>query len=199
MPLVLGMIAGLATGAGPQPVGGSTLVDAGRSRYAIVVGATAPPAVRRGAEELQRHVKEMCAVTLPIRTDSEGLPAHAILIGPSRHLQALHVSIDPKRLGTEGFLLRTVGPHLVIAGAGPRGTMYGCSALLEKLGVRWFTPTVTRIPHPDRISVPAMEETQVPAFEYREPFFWEAQDRDWAARNRVNGAWTRLDESTGER
>jgi hypothetical protein len=36
-----------------------------------------------------------------------------------------------------------------------------------------------------------------PAFEYREPFFREATDKDWAARNRVNGSSMALDQSTG--
>ncbi len=36
-----------------------------------------------------------------------------------------------------------------------------------------------------------------PAFEYREPFFTEAADKDWAARNRVNGSFQKLDASTG--
>jgi hypothetical protein len=100
-------------------------------------------------------------------------------------------------LGPEGFVLRTVGPRLVVAGGGPRGTMYGCAELLERLGVRWFTPTVTRVPKKPTLALPVLNETQSPAFEYREPFFWEAFDRDWAARNRVNGQHARLDASTG--
>ncbi len=35
----------------------------------------------------------------------------------------------------------------------------------------------------------------MPAFEYREPFFTEAWDKDWAA-NRTNGDHTQLDSST---
>jgi hypothetical protein len=38
---------------------------------------------------------------------------------------------------------------------------------------------------------------QKPAFEYREPFFREASDKDWAARNKMNGSSMDLDESTG--
>ena len=42
-----------------------------------------------------------------------------------------------------------------------------------------------------------MNETQSPAFEYREPFFTEALSADWAARNRANGNHQQLNASTG--
>jgi hypothetical protein len=75
--------------------------------------------------------------------------------------------------------------------------MYGCTALLEKLGVRWFTPAVTLLPKANDLSLPATDERQSPAFEYREPYFTEAMEKDWAARLRVNGNSAALDESSG--
>jgi hypothetical protein len=194
---LLALLAGSAAlSAAPAPKS-VTLVRNGRSSYRIVVAADASPAVRRGAAELQQYLKQISGAELPIETDAAPLPKRAILVGPSRHTQALGIILDAARLGTEGFLLRSVGPHLVIAGCGQRGTMYGCSELLEKLGVRWYTPTVTRVPGRKTLTLPVLDETQTPAFEYREPFFYEAFDRDWAARNRTNGFSARLDESTG--
>src|SRR5262249_46321009 len=99
--------------------------------------------------------------------------------------------------GNDGFVLKTIGDRIVIAGPGPRGSMYGTYDVLEKLGVRWFTQKVTRIPKKTTVDLPALDETQVPAFEYREPYFTEAFDKDWADRNRVVGATARLDASTG--
>ena len=75
--------------------------------------------------------------------------------------------------------------------------MYGIYTFLEKLGCRWFSPDVSRIPKMNRMTVAPLDETQKPAFEYREPYFTEAWDKDWAARNKTNGAFTHLDESTG--
>jgi len=47
------------------------------------------------------------------------------------------------------------------------------------------------------IELPSLDETQIPAFEYREMNFKEAMERNWAARNRVNGAGCDLDASVG--
>jgi hypothetical protein len=75
--------------------------------------------------------------------------------------------------------------------------MYGVYGFLEKLGCRWFTPDVSRVPKSRTVAVGPLDEVQKPAFEYREPFFSEALDRDWAARNKTNGSYQRLDAQVG--
>jgi hypothetical protein len=176
------------------------LVTAGRSDYAIVIPKDAAPAERRAGEELRSHLEQMSGVKLPVVTDDAPLPPRAIVLGGrNRYLDTLGVKLDPAKLGNEGFVLRTVGDRVVAAGAGQRGTMYGATTLLEKLGVRWLTPSITRVPKQANLTLPSLDEMQAPAFEYREPYFREALDKDWAARLKVNGNHAALDESTGGR
>jgi hypothetical protein len=174
-----------------------TLVRDGKSPFVIVLSASASGSQRRGANELQNYIRQMSGAELPIVDDSQPLPEHAILVGRSRHTDAMHLDIDLEALGPEGFVLKARDGHVLILGSNLRGTMYGCTSLLEKLGVRWFTPKVTRMPHQPTIDLPAMDERQVPDFEYREPFIGEAFDKDWAARMRTNGQHAGLDDSTG--
>jgi hypothetical protein len=47
------------------------------------------------------------------------------------------------------------------------------------------------------ITVQPLDEIQKPSFEYREPYFAEASDPDWAARNRANGTIMKLDAERG--
>lgn len=176
---------------------GLTLVDNGHSPYKIVLSTQASPSERRAAEELQRFLKEISGCTLPIVSDERPGRGPMVLVGRSRSLDRLRVRIPWDELGPEGSVILTHGPHLIIAGGRQRGTMYGVYIFLEKLGCRWFTPEVSRIPKQQTIRLPALHEIHKPSFEYREPFFTEAFDRDWAARNRVNGHFARLDESTG--
>jgi hypothetical protein len=173
-----------------------TLVENGQPRCVIILSASASLSEKRGARELQAHLRRISGAEVPIRDDRGALPERAILVGRSRHTDALRLKLDPA-LGPEGFRLVTAGGRLAILGSPVRGTMYGCSDLLERLGVRWFTPKVTRVPHDPTVRLPALDASATPAFEYREPFFTEAQERDWAARNRVNGAAADLDASTG--
>jgi len=168
----------------------------GKTDYSIVLPAGASASELRGAHELQVYLAAASGVSFPILSDSAPLPAHAILVGYSKYTDALGLTRDPS-LGDEGFVLITRGPHLIIAGSAVRGTMYGCYAFLDSLGIRFFTPTVTQIPHLTKIDLPTLNEKQIPSFEYREPFFTEAFDKDWASRNLVNGNSQKLDASTG--
>ncbi|MBI3667721.1 MAG: DUF4838 domain-containing protein [Acidobacteria bacterium] len=192
--LLLSLVCAARVWAAPNQL---ALVRDGKSAYSICLSRNASPSEKRGAEELQKFLYEMSGARLPIVTDRENPRGNLVLVGNSRMLRRLGLNIPFDQLGPEGFALKTAGRHLVIAGGRERGTMYGAYAFLEKLGCRWFTPEVSRIPRMPTIAAGPFDETQKPAFEYREPFFTEAFDRDWAARNRTNGHYARLDESTG--
>jgi len=174
-----------------------TIAENGRSDYKIVVSREASPSERHAAEELRGFLKEMTGADLPILTDEVGMNGKEIILGRNRHLDGLNLQIDWGKLGDEGFRICTVHPHLVIAGGRLRGTMYGVYTFLESLGCRWFAPGVSRIPKLERLSVSPMDEEQIPVLEYREPYYTEAFDGDWAARNKANGSAQRLDEARG--
>ncbi|NIA15145.1 MAG: DUF4838 domain-containing protein [Nitrospiraceae bacterium] len=189
---------GCATKAPSERKRGLTLARGGASEFAIVVADDASPSTRYAAEELQRFLEEITSVKLPIHSDAEPLMAHEIVIGQNAHLDALGTSIDFGALGDEGYVIRTVGPHLVIAGGDLRGNLYGVYGLLEDhLGCRWFTPEVSRIPKRKRLTLPPLDDVQVPVLEYREPFVIDCFDGDWCARNRVNSSSGRLEEKHG--
>jgi len=176
---------------------GVVFVDKGKSTYSICISQAASPSEKRGAAELQKFVEEMSGARLPIVTDAASPAGNLVLVGNSNWLERLKLAIPFETLGAEGFVLRTEGRHLIIAGGRQRGTMYGVYAFLEKLGCRWYAPECTVVPKRPTLTVDPLDETQKPAFEYREPFFTEAFDNDWAARNRMNGSHMNLDSSAG--
>jgi hypothetical protein len=157
------------------------------------------PSESYAAEELQHYLERISGAKLPIVTDNMPTSAHEIILGDNAHLNKLGIQVDFSRLGTEGFLLRTYKNFILVAGGKPRGTLYGVYALLEeKLGIRWFTPEVEFVPSLDRVELPELNETQVPALEYREVFWTEAmRDADFAVRNRLNGQHYNLTEKHG--
>jgi len=174
-----------------------TLVKRGKSTYRICVSDTASPSEKHGAEELQKFVEEMSGARLPIVTDADKPEGDLVLVGNSTLIQPFALTIPFERLGSEGFVLRTDGNQVLIVGGRQRGTMYGVYTFLEKLGCRWFTRDMSVIPKKPALMVEPLDEIQKPAFEYREPFFREASDKDWAARNKVSGSSMNLDDSTG--
>jgi hypothetical protein len=185
----------------PEPAAAAkslTLARGGASQYVIVIARDALPPTRFAAEELQRFLGEITGAVFPMRADTEQMGSHEILVGDSAHLRQLGVTIDFPALGPEGYVLRTVGRHLVIAGGAPRGTLYGVYGLLEDhLGCRWFTPAVSRIPKRQTLSLPALNERRIPGLEYREPFTADCFDGTWCARNRVNSSAASLEARHG--
>lgn len=185
--LGLAALVGLVVSARAQAAEPLILAEGGRSDYRIVVAEKASPSTRYAAEELRRFFKEATGAELPIVTDAAPAAEREILLGDSSRLSALGVTVDFKRLGDEGYLLRTVGPRLMIAGGAVRGNLYGVYGFLEsQLGCRWFTPAVSRIPKTERVAVSPLDQTRVPALEYREVMLFDCWDADWMARNRVN-------------
>lgn len=193
--LLVVVVAGGFRAAGASEI---VLAEGGRSPFQIVIAEQATPSTRYAAEELQRFLQEMTGAKLPVVTDATPAGPHEIVVGQSARLKRLGVAIDFKALGAEGYVLRTVGPHLVIAGGAPRGTLYGVYGWLEEhLGCRWFAPGVSRIPRRQRLVLGELNQTKVPILEYREPFTFDCFDGDWCARNRVNSSSGRLEARHG--
>jgi hypothetical protein len=176
------------------------LAENGHSAYQIVRAESASPSTKHGAEELQLFLEQMTGAKLPIVSDQQPLGPKEIILGDNAHLRKLGVAIDFAALGKEGYLIRTVGDHLVIAGGQLRGNMYGVYGLLEDhLGCRWFTSDVSRIPKSARLAIGPIDDRQVPTLEYREPFVFDCRDGDWCARNRMNSTAGRLEEKHGDK
>jgi len=192
------ILAGSIVAAGAVHARELLLAEGGRSAYRIVVADDASPSTRHGAEELQRFLHEMTGARLPIVSDAEPAGPREIVVGDNARRPSLEVDVDFDALGDEGYVIRTVGPHLVIAGGALRGTMYGVYGLLEDhLGCRWFAPGVSRIPKHARLAIGPIDDRQVPVLEYREPFTYDCFDGDWCARNRVNSSSGRLEARHG--
>lgn len=193
--LVCAGCARLAAPRGERPV---ILAENGQTEYFIVVAENASPSTRHGAAELQHYLREITGAVFPVQTDAVAMGAHEIILGDSQHLRQLDTQVDFEALGDEGYVLRSVGPHLVIAGGALRGNLYGVYGLLEDhLGCKWFTTTVSRVPKTPRLKLGPIDETRVPVLEYREPFVIDCFDGDWCARNRMNSSAASLEEKHG--
>jgi hypothetical protein len=187
------------TSSATQEVGPLVLADAGQTEFAVLVHPDAALPERHAAEELARYLQQISGAPFPVRQvqDPSSVAGPAVLVGP----EAASSLIAPEEiapLGKEGYILRTHGSRLAIAGGRPRGTLYGVYSFLEdELGCRWFTPDVSRIPKLPRIAIRPLDRTFVPPLEYRATDYPNSRDGDWAARNKINGTHARLDERRG--
>lgn len=166
----------------PQPF---KIAQDGVAKCSIYIPATSCPGAQHGAEELQTVLAQMTGgAQIPI--------VHTRPKGPQIDL------LDSKRLGDEEYIIKSEPNRITITGGAPRGVLYGCIGLLQDhLDCHWYTATVSSIPHRTDLTLPNFLDHGKPAFEYREPFFTEAWNQEWAIHNRCNGNSMDLPNSVG--
>jgi hypothetical protein len=163
------------------------LVRDGASACQIVLPAGASPSEQQAARDVQSHVKECTGAQLPIVTEPAA-NAPMIVLGCGPVAKSLGVDPSADALGEQGYMLRTVGSHVVIAGTAAAGTLYGAYDFLETaFGVRWLAPGVTKTPAARDVPLPSLDRLVKPAFLMRDiSYAWPGGDKDFRARQREN-------------
>lgn len=114
--------------------------EAGADSLAIVVGSNPGPVRSFAAQELARYLERMTGQKIRVGATAR----HRIYIGEVPNgigaQRAAKFRQDLAGLAADGFLIRKAGNDIVMLGQGERGELYGCYALLERMGVRWFFP-----------------------------------------------------------
>lgn len=151
---------------------GLEIVSGGKSAFTIVLSSDAIPAEKTAAEQLQKYIQEATGAELPIKSEEEvSERAPQILIGPGPRAKKLLPKQDWSALKGDGILIDVVGKTVLIAGDRPRGTLYAAFEFLEReLGVRWWSPTVTKVPKTSELVVKTKDLTYRPPFAYREHY-----------------------------
>ena len=173
-----------------------TIAQNGAAKAVIVLAADATEAERHAANELAGFLRQITGAKFEI----QALPAAGqsrLLVGPkAAKLAAADFSADG--LGADGIVIRTVGDDLILAGGRPRGTLYAVYTFLEEhVGCRWWSSQASTIPIKPTLKVGTLNVRYVPPLEYRETFWFDAFDGDWAVRNKSNGNSERLDAKRG--
>jgi len=111
----------------------------------LVVEAGDHPGVRHAADDLQADVERVAGV-VPELSGSPDTEGPRVLIGTLGRSPMVDALVESGRLEAAGiagrweaFVVRQLGPDLVIAGSDPRGTIYGVYELSEQIGVSpWY-------------------------------------------------------------
>lgn len=170
----------------------------GKTRYTIVVDPGAIAAEKHAAAELAAFLKQVTGADFPVKITADTPTGPLLLVGPGRVARHAAPSLNLEGLKPDGIVIETVGENLIFAGDRPRGTLYAVHSFLEDtVGCRWWSSKVSTIPSARELTVAEQHVRYVPPLEYREPFWSDAFDGDWAARNKSNGNSERLEEKHG--
>lgn len=179
-----------AVALGRGQAGPFVLNQGGRTVASIHAAGTGDAVVLGAVKELRALLAQIAGgAPAVVSHDGNAQAGPLLVVGREGALaNALGAGIDWPSLGSDGFVIRTVGKHLLVAGATPRGTMYAVYWLLDRqLGVRWLAPGATHAPAQPELTLPTLDLRQVPRFAYREVLSHEGSDAAFAAHNLMNG------------
>jgi len=163
------------------------LAENGQAKADIVIGPGASDPARHAAQELAHFLEQISGGRFPIANK----PTHG------RTAIFLQAPLAEK-LGDEEIVIKTTDDGLILTGGEPRGTLYAVYTFLEDyLGCRWWSSTESTIPKKPTIQIGQIDVRYTPILEYREPFWYDAHDADWAVRNKCNGNSVRCDAKRG--
>jgi hypothetical protein len=168
------------------------LAENGQARAAIVVAADASAPEKHAAAELSAILQQVTGAAFEIQNQKPASGA-AVLIGKSA-AKLVDPAFSTADLGLEGIAVVTRNGRLILTGDTPRGTLYAVYSFLEDVvGCRWWSSKASTIPAKPTLAIEPLNIRYSPPFEYRESFWYDAFDGDWAVRNKCNGFSHRLD------
>ncbi|MEP0844608.1 MAG: DUF4838 domain-containing protein [Phycisphaerae bacterium] len=192
----------------PAPLSaGVVLVQDGRPAATIVTAEKPSVNATEAAAELAEYLERISGARLPVATDSAAPPSGPlVLVGRSRLTDAIAGLVIPagrtRNFQEEGFVIRTVGDRLVLAGnddEGYLGTRYAVADFLNRLGVRWFMPGRIGevVPRMATIEIGDLDVLERPDFALRD--FWEhargrmdREGREWKIHHKLNPGAARV-------
>lgn len=172
------------------------IADNGKGFYHIVTGYMPHEAELYAASTLYTYLYKATKAIVPYFSDIERCPRR----GPEIHIgsNVRGRQTDVSGLSDDGFVIKTLGDDIVIAGKTPRGTIYGVYYFLEKyIHFKCFTKDVETFDQVERLVVEDLDIRQEPAFEYREVYFRSAFDTDFCVKNRLNSNMAHLPKEKG--
>ncbi len=183
--MILTMLAACNT---DEDVPGLTLVEEGESDYVIVRGENAYISEITAATELQKYLKQITGVEIPIVTDAEKAQKKEIIVGKTN--REAEGDFDREELGDDGLVIKTTGDKLWLVGGEQRGTLYAVYEFLESyLGCRFFTNTVEKVPEQTTISLEDIAENkQIPVFKIREAGWLDTYFSEYSAKRKLNNS-----------
>ena len=162
----------------------------GQTDYRIVAPAEPTSTERIAAAELAKYLELISGATFEVVDDTSPDTDAEIVLGFGRRTDALLPGYDLAELGHDGFIIKTVGTRLIIAGGKKRGTMYAVYSFLEDtLGCRWWTPAEELVPDKAVIDILPIDRKDIPTFISRDTLCISNREggNNWPIKHKLNG------------
>jgi len=168
-----------------------------KTSLSILTGKKATIVEKFAASELQKYLKKITGVDVPIVEQDESGTSPVILLGQPKTNPAVQSFAGSilKDLPEDSLLIKTANDKLILTGKGEQGVLYSVYTFLEKyVGCRWYAPGEEGelIPQLKSLELEDIENIESPAFPYRGMMAHRDNPEeivtwiDWMAKQKMN-------------
>lgn len=174
------------------------IINNNHTIYHIVHSVNSTEAERYACMELQKYLYLSTNTLIPVFSDKCAKRSKEIIIGDAR-TNLFKTELIGK--SAEAFLIKVVDENIYITGNSPRGILYGAYNFLEQfIGFRCYIKDCEKY---DTLKTIEIDEDFIYikdfTFEYREVYFRDAFDGDFAAKNMLNSNLADLSNKHGNK
>lgn len=149
------------------------LVYEGKSEYCLILPENANEYERKAAEEFNFLLCQSAQITLPIVEESSAPAQRRIFLGRVADATRIAGEISYRRLGSDGFILKTEGDDLYIVGV-DRGTLFGVYGYFERaLGYRYYAMGEIKIEKTENVAFYQADVFEKPDIDARSFGFYD--------------------------
>jgi hypothetical protein len=172
---------------GQTPSYSTELASNGATGWKIVLPDEPAVVELTAARELAEHLRRVTGAEFPTVSEQDVPADGTCLIFIGRTAKA-----PKKDYKFDEILIQLDAGNLILAGHAQRGCLYAVYSFLQDMvGVRWWTPTDTRIPHQPTLAIADdLHVSYAPQLISREMYHRDAQPTVFSARMKGNGFLT---------
>ncbi len=164
------------------------LTNQQQTQYKIYVLKNQSKTEALATKELAKYLNKITGASFSITHKPE---EHAIVVGTIADMPILQKHLDVDKLGNadpDSFQIKTFNKMILIGGNSETATLYAVYYFLERYaGVKWFSSDFTHLPELAKLTIPFINDIQIPRFNYREVFIRESDNPGFAVKNFLNG------------
>lgn len=170
------------------------IAENGYSEYHIVTSQFAHESELYAASVLKNYLFKSTGAVVPYFSDRCEKRSAEIRVGFTVRGKAGNTD----GLMNDGFCFYTDGDDIVITALSGRGVIYGVFGFLEKfISYRMFTSDCEKYDTIEKLIIPDTFVSENPAFFYRDVYFRDTLDCDYAIRNRINSSLALIPDEQG--
>jgi len=166
------------------------------SNATIVLSAQASPTEVFAANELQKYIRKMIKLDIPIKNDTARIDGVIFAIGKTSYAKRYTKKFDKSLISgsSDSFIIDVQDNVVVLVGGTDRGTIYSVYEFLERQGCRWFYPGKLGEVVPEKEEIPLKSR-----YSFLKPDFIQRsigggptegidfeEIIDWSVKNRIN-------------